>query len=110
MKHYILNGRERGCYDCGKQYLQCACYNKPKAIVNETPVFQVGGIVHVTYCDKMETVEIVAVRYPVYTNSTSWNGAPVIVTDYEVLLPDKSTEWFSQRRLARLDKPETNNV
>ena len=90
MKHYNLNGAERGCYDCGMQYLQCICWNKPKAIINKTPIYLIGEKVQL---DGVEG-EIIAVRYPVYTTDTSWTGAPVIVTDYEVRFPDESTDWF----------------
>jgi hypothetical protein len=95
MKHYNLNGAERGCYDCGKQYLQCTCWNKPKAIINETPVYQIGDEVCVYITDHCKLAKITAIRYPVYTTNTSWNGAPVIVTDYQVQFADDSTEWFS---------------
>jgi len=96
MKHYILDVPKRGCYDCKKQYLQCRCYDKPKAIINETPIYQIGDEVCVHILNQCEFVKITSMRYPVYTNCTSWNGAPVIVTDYQVTMHDNSIEWVSR--------------
>lgn len=104
MRQYILStsdGSHRGCFDCGKPYLQCRCSDKPEAIVNELPLFQVGELVQATNFDKDTDVRILEIRYPVYTSWTSWNGAPVIVTDYYVQFDDGMEDWLSQRDLRK---------
>lgn len=97
MKRYILNGSERGCFDCGKPYLLCRCYDKPEPVVNHTPLYAVGQIVRVS--DDNREATIVEVLYPIYTEFTSYNGAPVITTNYRVLFGDSSEDWFGQAHL-----------
>ena len=109
MKYYILN-EERACVDCGRAYLACHCQDRPEAIVNETPRFQIGEQVHVMvegYYDA--DGEITQVHYPVYTELTSWNGAPVIVTEYEVKYlrgqwnSTERTEWFGHQQMKAIE-------